>query len=482
MWNAVVDFVNTITDRMTGALLGTQARIIEFFLIWQYGKQVEGQRRMRLRHLRQQQQQPVARNFQGTDSPRTSHSDDGEVDHRQAVAGLALLGQRVPNLMGGYYRQKLQSVYGRPFTVLAEVKRRREQITENVWLYRLNVRTSPTTRSVAGTTESATASQSGPQMKNAHAQPSESDDIPLLVWLVMPWECEASVTLRFVFRLAYSLCCDALLVKVPMDNTSGPSETVKLLFDAMEAGKRKTHARRILIGGSDLAAMFVLLLLESRCPLLQVGAYAAADPEVARRAFCQGAILVDPFVGWEMPVPPRPTTAGRSSPRGNAGYFDSRDRPPPNAGDVLSAKDRFKQVVLSSSGGCIQQWFPSPITYEAPPIVVLVDEGGFWLQEQCDFNARVDRSGAEENDERVFFLPYTIERAAAGTLVSLSCQMEIERLCRMVEKFLGELIQRKEPSAASTSSGDGQQLRRDDGEVRPHLREGEATFLAGFVA
>ncbi|EAN90593.1 hypothetical protein C3747_57g131 [Trypanosoma cruzi] len=481
MWSAAVDFVGTISDRIMGALLGTQARIIEFFLIWQYGKQVEGQRRTRLRHLRQQQQ-PAARNSQSTDSSRTSHSDDGEVDHRQAVAGLTLLGQRVPNLMGGYYRQKLQSVYGRPFSMLAEVKRRREQITEDVWLYRLNVRTSPTTRSVEGTTESATASHSGPHTKNAHAQPSESDDIPLLVWLVMPWECEASVTLRFVFRLAYSLSCDALLVTVPMDDTSGPSETVKLLFDAIEAGKRKTHARRILIGGNELAAMFVLLLLERRCPLLQVGAYAAADPEVARSAFCQGVILVDPFVGWETSVPPRPTTTGRSSSRGNTGYFESRGRPPPNAGDVLSAKDRFKQVVLSSSGGCIQQWFPSPITYEAPPIVVLVDEGGFWLQEQCDFNARVDRCGAEENGERVFFLPYTIERAAAGTLVSLSCKMEIERLCRMVEKFLGERLQRKEPSAASTSSGDCQQLRRDDGEVRSRLSEGEATFLAGFVA
>ncbi|RNF26573.1 uncharacterized protein Tco025E_01343 [Trypanosoma conorhini] len=482
MWSGVVAAVNAVLGQATGALMDFKARTIELFLTWQYGNQVEGLRRKRSHHRqRRHRQQLVSRASPTADSPRASHADEAEVDHRQAVAGLALLAQRVPNLMGGYCRQMLQTFYGKPFTTLAEAKLRREKISENVWLYRLKARSSRTSVLVSGTTNVDAAPRLSSHATSAYAQQPVGDDIPLLVWLVMPWESEASVALRFVLRLAHSLGCDALLVTVPMDNAGGASETVQLLFDMMEAGKRKTHARRVLIGGSDLAAMFVLLLLERRCPLLHVGAYAAAGAEVARRAFCQGVILVDPFVGWDTSVPLRHFTAGSSPPRERGGGFEGRGAAQPRSTASLSAKDRFKQLVINSSGGCIQQWFPSPITYEPPPIVVLVDDDGFWLQEQSDFNARVDRLGAEAKEERVFFLSYTIETRAAGALLSQGCRIELERLWRMVEQFLGELLAREEPSAASTPSADGRHFCGEDRGARPHLCEGELTFRAAFA-
>ncbi|ESL06574.1 hypothetical protein TRSC58_05750 [Trypanosoma rangeli SC58] len=481
MWNGVVTAVNMVLRQTTGALMNFKARVIEFFLTWQYGNHIERLRRKQSQQRRQhQRQQPVRCASRAADSSRAARSDEAEMDHRQAVAGLMLLAQRVPNLMGGYYRQTLQSFYGKPFTALAEAKQRREKITDNVWLYRLKARSSTTSELVSGNTRVGAAPRLGLCMTSAHKQQPE-EDIPLLVWLVMPWESEVSVALRFVLRLTHSLGCDALLVTVPIDTAGGASETVQFIFEMMEFGRRKTHARRVLIGGSDLAAMFVLLLLESRYPLLHVGAYAAANVEVARRAFCQGVILVDPFVGWDTSVPLRQFTTGTSPSRETGDDFGIRGASQPQVAVSPSAKDRFKRLVINSSGGSIQQWFPSPITYEPPPIVVLVDNDGFWLQEQCDFITRVGRLGVEENEVGVFFIPYTIETRAAGTLLSLSCRIELERLWRTVEKFFSEILSREEPSAVSTPSADGRYFCGEDGGARSYLCEGEVTFRAAFA-
>ncbi|RNF03147.1 hypothetical protein TraAM80_06005 [Trypanosoma rangeli] len=476
MWSGVVTVVDMVLGQTTSALMSFKARTIEFLLIWQYGNHVEGLRRKRFH----QRQQLVRCASVAADSSRAARSDEAEMDHRQAVAGLMLLAQRVPNLMGGYSRQTLQSFYGKPFTTLAEAKQRREKITDNVWLYRFKARSSTTSGLASGATHVGAAPRLGLRMTSAHEQ-YPVEDIPLLVWLVMPWESEISVALRFVLRLAHSLGCDALLVTVPIDAAGGASETVHVIFEMMESGRRRTHARRVLIGGSDLGAMFVLLLLERRYPLLHVGAYAAANTEVARRAFCQGVILVDPFVGWDTTVPLRQFAVGTSPSHETGGDFGIRGAPQPQVAASPSAKDRFKRLVINSSDGSIQQWFPSPITYDPPPIVVLVDKDGFWLQEQCDFNARVERLGVEENEERVFFLPYTIETRAAGALLSLSCRIELERLWRTVENFFSEILSREELSAVSTPSTDGRYFCGEDGGARSYLCEGEVTFRAAFA-
>ncbi|KAH9582100.1 hypothetical protein LSM04_005052 [Trypanosoma melophagium] len=546
MWSSLSGIAGAILDHTVGNVLRLSHRTMESFLLWQYGLQLEGGRNKRIQQGTQQT--PTTTTTTTSTNTNTNHSngevsqlsteDEVDVCHRQAVAGLTLLAQRVPGLMGGYYRPTLQSVYGKPFTLLAAMKERREKIAENIWLYRFP--TPGFTSSSIATTTGGTSSRVD-RMGNRYDQRDEND-IPAVVWLVMPWESDSPVVMRFVLRLAHSLACNALFVTVPMDGDRGPIATVASLNAMIEASRHKIQARRIIIGGSDLAAMFVLLLLDRFCRVLHLGALAAADPEMARRALCQGVILVDPFVGWETPPPiyrtsgnnnnnnngiwgsfsRTSTTSGSSSSSSNsnndsnlAGLFSNENantghgnRTSTQQQQQLSAKDRFKQLVMNSSGGYIREWFPPPIRSEAPPLVVLVDEGGFWLQEQCEFNTRVDRLSMEGSEERVFFLPYSIGTAAAGTIVSLSTSVELERLWRMVEKFLSEQLSPRKvhstvhpsPLSLSLSSTSGTAVNRrgrngrrrnggrgeergDNGSgvrVQTRLREGEATFLAAY--
>lgn len=397
LWTGALSTFRVIVRHATDVVARLSNSAAERCILWNYG--LDGKT-------------PPECRFHQQETPEEPH-------HRCEVVALVFLGQCLTSFMNGSYQPTLITIYGSVVSSLTPFKRRLEQFAENVQFYRLFLQGSGTL--VCG-----------------------ACDAPLLVWLVMPWEKDGPAIHKFVIRLAQSLRCNALVVAVPLNGSCGQKETVKRLSVLLELGRQRARAQRVVLGGSNLAGMFVLLYLQERYSSLRLGPYAAAAPETAHRAVCCSVILVDPFVGWEVAHLFHTNAPQRSAFQGVSDA--NRDSVPPNPPQAYSArsppstpisvKDRFKHAVMMASGSRVRKWFPPAIAYEAPPMVLLGKESGIWIEEMRDFNAKVDRFCVEENRHRVLFFPYSIRTTAAGMLVSVNCRVELERMLRMVEGFI----------------------------------------------
>jgi hypothetical protein len=322
----------------------------------------------------------------GLSSIRQASTHAENAGSKEAIAGLILLGSSVPALMISY-RPSLQALYANTH----EGDRGARGVQS--YLPHPSLLSETTVLHHTGTLGG-----------------------PLIVWFCMAWEASCPTQARFVRRLGHATRCNVVQLTVPLERAKSRQSLVEGLVSHVEASRLEARCSRVILGGADLAAMFVMLVVEMKSAARGAGSFAGAALNI-EDTFCSGVILVDPFLGW----PPHEHDAGL---RANNSRAEQQPSP----------RERLFEIVERASKGHVYEWFPQPHHFHVPNMMVLVNLDGFWFPEQAMFESSCrDSQGHAKN---IVFLPYQIHPRSSTAVLQRWDTTEVEAVLGRVEMWV----------------------------------------------